>query len=83
VGLDEARARQFDNLRLGNFGIEGPIEIGKRLHDADAGLLQSPGEEPVGPARELVLDEQFEEFKMGQRRRFGLRDAAGEGIHHP
>src|SRR5215813_5437042 len=67
VALDEARARQFDNLRLGNFGIEGPVEIGERLQDADAGLLQSPREEAIGAPHELILDEQFEKFEMWQR----------------
>jgi len=57
VRLDEARARQFDDLRLRHLGIEGPVEIRKRLDGRDPGLLEPAGEEPIGAPGELVLDE--------------------------
>jgi hypothetical protein len=40
-------------------------------------LRQSPREEPIGAARELVFDEQFEKLEVRQRRGFGLRHASG------
>ena len=46
MGLDKPRARQFDDLRLGNLRIEGPVEVGQRLHDGNAGLFEAAG--PVG-----------------------------------
>ena len=80
MGLDEARAGQFDDLGLRNLRIEGPVEIGERLHDGDAGLFEPPGEEPVGAPGELVLDEQFEKLEMRQRCGFGLGDAPWQGV---
>ena len=47
-----------------------------------AGLFQAPGEEPIGAARELVLDEQLEKLEMRQRRGLGLGDAARQGLDH-
>ena len=79
VGLDEARAGQFDDLGLRDLRIEGPVEVGERLHRGDAGLFEAPREEPIGAPRELVLDEQLEKLEMRQRRGFGLRDAARAG----
>ena len=80
VRVDEARAGQFDDLRLRHLRIEGPVEIGERFHVGDAGLFQPPGKEPIGAPRELVLDEQLEKFQMRQRRGFGLGDAPGQGL---
>ena len=79
-GLDEARAGQFDDLRLRDLRIEAPVEVGERLHDGDAGLFEPPGEEPVRAPRELVLDEQFEKLEMWERGGFGLGDAPRERI---
>lgn len=79
---DKARARQFDDLRLRDLRIERPLEIGEGLLDDDAGLFEPAREEPIGAARELVLDEQFEKLEMRERRGFGLRDASGEGLDH-
>ena len=80
VGLDKPRARQFDNLGLGDLRIEVPVEVGERLHDGDAGLFQAAREEAIGASGELVLDEQFEKLQMRKRGGFGLRDAPGEGV---
>ena len=41
VGLDKPRTRQFDDLRLGDLGIEVPVEIGERLDDGDARLFEA------------------------------------------
>ena len=78
VGLDEAGAGQFDDLRLRNLRIEAPVEIGERLHDGDARLFQPAREEAIGASGELVLDEQLEKLEMRKRRGFGLRDAPGQ-----
>ena len=67
---------------FGHLRIEAPVEIGERLHRGDAGLFQPAREEPIGAARELVLDEQLEKLEMRQRRGFGLRDAARQGLDH-
>ena len=75
VRLDEARGREFDELGFRDLRIEGPVEVGERLHDGDAGLFEAPREEAIGAAGELVLDEQFEKLEMRERGRFGLRDA--------
>jgi hypothetical protein len=83
VRVDKPRTRQFDKLRFRDLRIEGPLEIGQGLHGRDARLFEPAREEPVGAARELVLDEQFEKFEMRERRRFGLRDASRQGIDHP
>jgi hypothetical protein len=82
VGLDKPRARQFNDLGLGDLRIEGPVEVAQSLHDGDAGLFEAAREEPISPSRELILDEQFEKFQMRERRRFGLRDASGERVDH-
>jgi hypothetical protein len=37
--LDEPRTGQFDDLRFGDFGIEGPVKIRQRLDGRDAGLF--------------------------------------------
>jgi hypothetical protein len=79
---DEAGAGQFNEFPLGDLRIEGPVEVGERLHHGDAGLFQAAHKEPIGAARELILDEQFEKLEMGQRGRFGLRDAPGQGLDH-
>jgi hypothetical protein len=80
VCLDEACAGQFDDLGFRNLGIEGPVEVGQRLHDGDAGLFEPAGEEPVRAPRELVLDEQFEKLEMRERGGFRLGDATRQGI---
>ena len=82
MGLDKPRARQFDDLGLGDLRIEVPVEVGERLHDGDAGLFEAAREEAIGASGELVLHEQFEKLQMRERRRFGLRDASGERVDH-
>jgi hypothetical protein len=82
VGLDKPRARQFNDLGLGDLRIEGPVEVGQSLHDGDAGLFEAAREEPIGTTGELVLHEQFEKLQMRERGGFGLRDAPGEGVDH-
>jgi hypothetical protein len=67
----------FDNLR-----IEGPVEVGERLHDGDAGLFEPSRKQAIGAAGKLVLDEQFEKFDMWERGGLGLRDAPREGVDH-
>ena len=79
MGLDEARARQFDDLRFRDLRIEGPVEVGERLHDGDAGLFESAREEPIGASGELVLDEQFEKLEMRQAGRLRLARRARAG----
>ena len=79
VGLHEAGTGKRGECRLGQFRIEAPVEVGERLDGDDARLFQSAGEEPVGPAHELVLDEQLEELEMGQGRGFGLSRAWAHG----
>lgn len=83
VGLDKARAGEFDEFHLRELRIEGPLEIGERLHRHDAGLLEPARIEPVGPTGEFVLDQQLEEVEVRERRGLGLGDAAGErfGLH--
>jgi hypothetical protein len=76
------RADQFHDRRLRDLRIEGPVEIGECLDRGDPGLFQAPGEEPIGAARELVLDEELEKLEMWQWRGFGLRDTAGQGLDH-
>ena len=44
MGLDKPRAGQFDDLRLGDLRIEGPVEVSKSLHDGDAGLFEAARE---------------------------------------
>ena len=82
VRVDEARAGQFDDLRLRDLRIEAPVEVGERLHRGDAGLFEPAREEPIGASRELVLDEQLEKLQMRQRGGFGLGDAPRQGLDH-
>ena len=82
VRPDEARRREFGELRLRDLGIEGPVEVGQGLLCDDAGLFQPAREEPVGASGELVLDEQLEKLQMRERRGLGLRDAAGQRFDH-
>ena len=82
MGLDKPRARQFDDLRLGDLGIEVPVEVGERLHDGNAGLFEAAREEAICASGELVLHEQFEKLEMRERGGFGLRDAPGQRLHH-
>lgn len=82
VGLDEARTGELDEGRFRQLRIEGPFEIGERLHRDNAGLLEPPRKEPVGPTGEFVLDQEFEEFEVRKRRGLSLRDAAGERFDH-
>ena len=82
VGLDKARAGELDECHLRELRIEGPLEISERLHRHDAGLLEPARIEPVGPTREFILDQELEEFQVGERRGLGLGDAAGQRLHH-
>jgi hypothetical protein len=38
MGANEADAGQFNDLGLGDLGIEAPVEIGEYLHDGEADL---------------------------------------------
>jgi hypothetical protein len=83
VVRDEPRARQFDEFRFRDLGIEAPVEIGQGLLGGDARLFEPARVESIGTARELVLDEQFEKLEMRQRGGVGLRETAGERVDHP
>src|SRR5262245_45487802 len=82
MGVEEAGARELDDLGLRDFGIEGPFEIRERFLDRDVGLFQTSREEPIGPSRELVVDEQLEKLEMWERRGFRLRHAARQRLDH-
>jgi len=60
-------------------GREGPIEIGERLEGDQTRLLHTPRNEAIGATREFILDEEFQEFEVRERRDFGLRDPRRQG----
>ena len=69
-------------LVFGIFGLKVQSKSASVFIDGDAGLFEPAREEPIGASGELVLDEQFEKLEMRERRGFGLRDAAREGLDH-
>ena len=70
------------SLVFGIFGLKLQSKSASVCHGDDAGLFQPPRIESIGPTGELVLDEQLEEFQVGERGRLRLGDAAGQGFDH-
>ena len=59
-----------------------PIEIRQRFDRGETGLFDRTVEEPVRPAGEFILHEEFQEIEVRERGRLGLRDARGQGVDH-
>jgi hypothetical protein len=79
---DEAGGREFGELRPGDLGIEGLVEVLDLLDLGDLGLFDASGEEAVRSSVELVLDEELEKLEMGQGGAGGLGESSGERLGH-
>jgi hypothetical protein len=72
VRVDEARTGERGEFRSREFCVEAPIEIGECFDRREPRLFDAAGEEAIGAPRELVFDQEFEEF---QRREWRGRPA--------
>mgnify|MGYP000731245247 CR=1 FL=1 len=79
---DEARRGELHQARPGDLRIDRPLEAREVLDVDEAGLLQPSREEPIGPPRQLVLDEQIEEVQVCERRGGRLLEPEGERFGH-
>jgi hypothetical protein len=59
--LEELGLEEFHDLIAGDFGVEGPVEIGQEFHPADTGHLHRVFDFSLFPGFGLILKESFEE----------------------
>ncbi len=59
--LEEVGLEEFHDLLAGDFGVEGPVEIGQEFDPVDAGHFHQIFDFPLFAGLIFLLEEMFEE----------------------